>query len=254
LKRKDESVHDIAVFRIECITIIYEMVHPLEYPTIITHVIFDMDGVLLDTEVIYYEVTDEILQRYGQRFEFNVRSQMMGRPAMDAVRILVESTRIPMSATEYLAERDSMKNERFFNSCKPLPGVMNLVRHLKEYGVPMAVATNSNSISFKCKTEHNQHLFHLFDVIVTTDHPNVKKGKPAPDIYLKTQRQLSIKKGIPLESNTALVFEDTISGMKAALAAGMYIVLLPDPQLDKKETTSAAHEVIKNIEWLAIAF
>jgi HAD superfamily hydrolase (TIGR01509 family) len=212
----------------------------------ITHVIFDMDGVLLNTEDIYYEVTNEILQRYGQTFEFNLRAEMMGRPALDAANILVDYTGIPMSAVEYLNERDVIHNERF-TTCKPLPGVLTLVRHLKAKGIPMAVATSSTQVSFKYKTDHNQHLFQLFDVIVTTDHPNVKRGKPEPDIYLEAQRQLGIHKEILLSSKTALVFEDTIAGMRAALAAGMHVVLLPHPQLDKEET-QMAHEVILSMD------
>ena len=212
----------------------------------ITHVIFDMDGVLLDTETIYYEATKEILQRFGKTFDFNIRSRMMGRPALDSANILVEATGIPMTPAEYLEARDQLQTERF-KTCKLLPGVLRLVQHLEKHRIPIAVATSSCKLPFEYKTNHNRHLFDLFDVVVTFDNPNVIRGKPAPDIYLEAQRQLASNKSLSLSSDTALVFEDTLSGMRAALAAGMSVVLLPDPQLQDAEMFDA-HEILASME------
>jgi HAD superfamily hydrolase (TIGR01509 family) len=213
----------------------------------ITHVIFDMDGVLLDTEIIYYQVTEEILQRYGQHFDFDIRRQMMGRPAMDAAKIFVEKTNIPMTPMEYLKLREPIQNERF-KKCQLLPGAMELVKHLKEHGIPIAVATSSTMPSFQHKTEHHRNLFDLFDVIVTTE--SVKEGKPRPDIYLEAQVRLNKKtKNFQLTSETALVFEDTFSGMKAGLDAGMNVVLLPDFQLlNTNQECLKAHQILKTLE------
>jgi pseudouridine 5'-phosphatase len=212
----------------------------------ITHVIFDMDGVLLDTEPIYHEVTEGILQRFGKTFDFSVRSRMMGRPALDSAKILIEATKIPMTPSEYLETRDPLQNERF-KTCKLLPGVLRLVQHLEQHRIPIAVATSSSRLPFQYKTHHNRHLFDLFDVIITSDNPNVKQGKPAPDVYLEAQRRLAIKRNLSLSSDAALVFEDTISGMRAALAAGMSVVLLPDPQLQDAGMFDA-HEILTSME------
>ena len=73
----------------------------------VTHVIFDMDGVLLDTERFYTQVTQEIVGRYGKTFDWSVKGDMIGRTALDAARYLVETLELPIAPEEYLREREA---------------------------------------------------------------------------------------------------------------------------------------------------
>lgn len=122
-----------------------------------------------------------------------------------------------------------------FPHCKPLPGVVKLIKHLKACGVPIAVATSSHTAAFKLKTQNHDDLFSLFDGnILCGDDPRVKNGsslnnigKPAPDIFVEAAKMLGND-----DVTTCLVFEDALSGVMAGLNAGMNVVWVPDVQLE----------------------
>eukprot|EP00160_Parvularia_atlantis_P012963 Unigene2661_Nuclearia_a/m.8229 Unigene2661_Nuclearia_a/g.8229 ORF Unigene2661_Nuclearia_a/g.8229 Unigene2661_Nuclearia_a/m.8229 type:complete len:150 (-) Unigene2661_Nuclearia_a:371-820(-) len=135
-------------------------------PTV-THVLFDVDGLLLDTEKLYTVVTEEILAPYGRTFDFALKARMMGKRAPEACRLLVEETDIPLTADEFRVRREEGL-ARLFPHCDLLPGAERLIRHLRLSGVPIAVATSAALDSFRLKTSaKHQALFDLFDVIVT---------------------------------------------------------------------------------------
>jgi len=191
----------------------------------ITHCIFDMDGLLLDTERIYTEVSTEMLSRYNITYTWKLKSQIMGYKEYDAVAFIIKETGINISIEDFLEERAQKQNEKF-PTAKPLPGVMKLVKHLKENNIPIVVATSSHKYSFEVKSKNNQELFSLFDDIICGDDPLIKHGKPSPDIFLLARKRLG---NPPLEN--CLVFEDAVNGIKAALNAGMHVVWVPDPGL-----------------------
>ena len=205
----------------------------------ISAVIYDMDGLLLDTEVFYTEVTQQIVGRYGKIFDWSVKSKMIGRPAMDSARILVQALDLPITPEQYLEERERLLIERFPHT-QAKPGAQRLVRHLAGYGIPQAVATSSKRFFFELKTQHHDW-FDLFDCVVTIDDPSVKQGKPAPDIFLVAAERLQA------DPSECLVFEDAPSGMQAALAAEMAVVVVPDPDMDRAHY-QAAHQVLSSID------
>ncbi|CAB4397835.1 unnamed protein product [Rhizophagus irregularis] len=191
----------------------------------ITHCIFDMDGLLLDTERIYYEVTSEILGRYGKTYTWELRSLSLGLRQYDSADLLVRETGIPMSVEELMKERNEKNIERFPNA-RPMPGVMRLIKHLKAHNIPIAVATSSSRDNFAVKSLNNQELFSMFDSITCGDDPDVKNGKPAPDLFLSAWKSMGSP---PLDQ--CLVFEDAINGIQAAKNAGMHVVWVPDPNI-----------------------
>lgn len=191
----------------------------------VTHVLFDMDGLLLDTEIMYTRVTQAIVGRYGKTFDWSIKSNMIGRRSEDSARYLVDTLALPLAPEDYLSERDVLLRQAF-PTCEPLPGARNLVAHLARHAVPIAVATSSNREMFSLKTQ-NHPWFELFDAVVTGDDTEVKQGKPAPDIFLRAAGLI----GASPEST--LVFEDAPSGLHAAKAAGMRAVIVPDANMDK---------------------
>ncbi|CAG8482294.1 9346_t:CDS:10, partial [Scutellospora calospora] len=184
----------------------------------ITHCIFDMDGLLLNTEEIYYEVTSEILARFGKTYSLELRSRSLGLRQQESAVLLVNETGIDITADEFRKERHEKNLERF-PFAKPMPGVMRLVAHLKKHKIPIAVATSSNRESFNVKASNNKELFDMFDSITCGDDANVKNGKPAPDLFLTACEGI----GNP-PKNQCLVFEDAINGIKAAKNANMKVV------------------------------
>ena len=104
-------------------------------------------------------------------------------------------------------------------------GAQQLVRHLKQHQVPIAVGTSSSQMSFGEKITRHGDWFALFDTIVTADDPEVTAAKPAPDIFLTAARRLGVAPG------ECLVFEDSPFGVTAAKAAGMRVLAVPDPAM-----------------------
>ncbi|KXN70886.1 HAD-like protein [Conidiobolus coronatus NRRL 28638] len=211
----------------------------------ITHCIFDMDGLLIDTERIYTEVSNEILAPYGHTFSWEVKSKMMGRTTRDSAEIIVKEYNLPFSPEEYM-RISKIKQAEKFPECKPLPGVMKFIKHLKAHNIPIGVGTSSNTISFNLKTKYNQELFQLFDFVITGDNERVKKGKPSPDIFEEVAKDL----GSPKPEN-CLVFEDAIVGVQAALNAKMNVIWIPDPNLKSMfddVNAQGATEVLDSME------
>ncbi|CAN8273884.1 unnamed protein product [Cochlearia groenlandica] len=197
----------------------------------ITHVIFDMDGLLLDTEKFYTEVQEKILARYNKTFDWSLKAKMMGRKAIEAAKLFVEECGISdsLSPEDFIVERESMLQDLFPTS-DLMPGASRLLRHLYGKGVPICIATGTHTRHYELKTQRHRELFSLMHHIVRGDDPEVKQGKPAPDGFLAASRRFEDG---PVDPRKALVFEDAPSGVMAAKNAGMNVIMVPDPRLDK---------------------
>lgn len=187
-------------------------------------VIFDMDGLLLDTEGIYTEVTHIIASRYGRTFDWAIKQNTIGRGARDFAGYVIGALELPLSIDEFLTTREPMLDERFPRS-PAMPGAEALVRHLAAHNIPIAVGTSSSIHYFKAKTTLHRAWFALFDTVVTADDSEVGAAKPAPDIFLVAARRLGVA------PKDCLVFEDSPFGVTAAKAAGMYAVAVPDAHM-----------------------
>ena len=109
-----------------------------------------MDGLLLDTENIYSEVTQQIVQRYGSNFDWSLKKKIMGRRALESAQIIVETLDLPITAEEYLKERNEILLGRIAE-CKLIPGVEKLTRYFTQEGIPQAVATSSKKDTLEVK-------------------------------------------------------------------------------------------------------
>lgn len=187
------------------------------------HVIFDLDGVLLDTEGLYTQATQTVVGHFGKSFDWALKSRMMGRDALEAARVLVATLELPITAEEYLRRQQPL-TEVLFRTATEIPGAQAFVTSLSERGHVLAVGTSSTLDHFQLKTGHHAW-FSLFSAVVSGDHPEVRQLKPAPDIFLAAAR------AIGAEPSGCLVVEDSPAGVSAARAAGMTVVAIPDSAL-----------------------
>lgn len=196
------------------------------------HILFDMDGLLLDTEVIYTEVTRAIVGRFGKTYDWDLKAQMIGLPAPESARMLVDALQLPITPAQYLAERAEISRDAFA-ACDALPGAEDLVRHLHRHRVPMAVATSSGRVLFELKTTRHRAWFDLMDAVVCGDDAQVARGKPAPDIFLAAAARIGAAPA------STLVFEDSPQGLAAGVAAGMRVIAVPDARMQKSQFAAA---------------
>jgi HAD superfamily hydrolase (TIGR01509 family) len=210
---------------------------------VVSHLLFDMDGLLLDTENAYTVVQQQIASRHGKEFTWALKSKMMGQKAIEAAQIFVTELNLEdvLTPEDLLIQREAALDEMFPNS-QLLPGAERLLRHLKAHNIPFSLATSSHRRHFELKTTLHTELFSLFDHITTGD--SISRGKPAPDIFLHAAEKWTSSP--PAEMSQILVFEDAPSGVLAAKAAGMLCVMVPDPNLDT-ELHEGADEVLDSL-------
>jgi len=219
--------------------------------------LFDMDGLLLDTEDIYTACVNIILERYGKpNLPWSIKAKLQGRPGPAATKIFHDWAGLPITSDEYIAQNTDLQKQLFPNT-KPLPGVVDLLASLgrtrywevatldgdKKDGrrVHVALATSSHEANFRLKTSHLTELFSVFpsDRRVLGDDKRLQagRGKPLPDIFLLALKTIndSLSEGEePIRPEECLVFEDSVPGVEAGRRAGMRVVWCPHPGLRKE--------------------
>lgn len=207
-------------------------------PPAIRACLFDMDGLLIDSEDLYTLCTNEVLLEYGRpSLPWSIKAQMQGRPGPAASAILHDWAQLPISREEYMAKIQKLQRE-YFPSCKPLPGVPELLETLSsrtEPRVHIALATSSHALNFKLKTDNIAETFAVFapDNRVLGDDKRIPpgRGKPAPDIYMLALETLNVPlraAGQPeIMPAECLVFEDSVPGVESGRRAGMQVVWCP---------------------------
>lgn len=205
----------------------------------ITHVIYDLDGLLLDTERLIEQVNQVILHRYQKTLDVTVRAKIAGRSALESAQILIDVFNLPLTATDYLDAKYQLVRD-IYPQAQPLPGGVQLIQHLHRHRIPQAVATSSSQYPFSLKTRFHQAWVSLLDCVVTGDDAEIAQGKPAPDIFLLAARRLG---AVPAQ---CLVFEDSLAGVAAARAAGMSVVAVPDASMDWRPY-QVANQILRSL-------
>lgn len=192
---------------------------------------------MIDSEDKYTICTNAVLHQYGKpSLPWHIKAKLQGRPGPEAGRIFREWAQLPISSEEMWSKtRELQKVE--FPKCRPLPGVVELMRRLKESrAVEMALATSSQQTNFELKTKHlEDDLFCVFPaenrVLGDDERIGAGRGKPAPDIYLLALETInaSLRKHGKEEITPAecLVFEDSVPGVESGRRAGMQVVWCP---------------------------
>ncbi|CAI5446169.1 unnamed protein product [Caenorhabditis angaria] len=217
----------------------------------VTHVIFDFDGLLVDTEPAYTIANSEILKEFGKEFTMDLKRRQMGKKHDEAIRWLINEMEIGHLITEqeYSQKYDRILNELFLKS-EALPGAEKLVRYLIEKDIPVALCTGSCSRTFPPKAKNHADWLDLIKLqVLSGDDPEVKFGKPHPDPFLVTMKRFSSQ---PASPKNVLVFEDSYNGVLSALAAGMQCVMVPDRSIfdpnSDLEFKNRVTQILDNLE------
>jgi HAD superfamily hydrolase (TIGR01509 family) len=202
-------------------------------------VVFDMDGLLLETEDLWHASESELFERHGVAFTREDQLALIGTGAEVSSRYYAERLGLPAErGPQLFEEMIGLMHERVRRQVEARPGARELVGELRRLRVPLALASNSPRY-LADDALATAGLADAFEVIVTAD--DVEHPKPAPDIYLLACERL----GVPAPQ--ALALEDSASGVTAAKAAGLACIAVP---MFAETDVSAADQVVDSLERL----
>jgi len=182
-------------------------------------VIFDLDGVLADSEPWWNEIDAKLLAQYGVRYRGEYHRNVLGVSYRLAVEFFKKAFGLSASTDELIQRRGEIATEFFANRVGLFPPAKEVLQALRRMNLRLAVATSSVSASARPFLDRHQ-LTAFFDVIVTGDE--IEHGKPHPDIYLRAAAKLKVA------ADACLVIEDALAGIAAAKAAKMCVAAIPD--------------------------
>jgi HAD superfamily hydrolase (TIGR01509 family) len=176
-------------------------------------VLFDMDGVIVDSEPLWTEAEIQFLARRSLAYAPELKAVLMGRDSREAVGILIEHYSLRESVDDVVAERNELVAGLFDTLLRPIPYALNLVKSVRNSGVKTSLVSSSpkrliDLVLVKFSAAE------LFDLALSGDQ--VARGKPAPDIYLHAAEKLGVR------PECCLVIEDAPHGVSAAKCAGMF--------------------------------
>jgi HAD superfamily hydrolase (TIGR01509 family) len=181
-------------------------------------VVFDMDGVLLDSEAAWTRAETRLFARYGRTYGAEEKRLLIGGSLEDTAGHMERLLARPGGSSDLLHELLELATEEFAGPVEPMPGALELVAELHDLGRPMAVASNSERRLVDLALA-GSGLAVSFGAVVAGDE--VPNPKPAPDLYLEACRRLGAS---PEE---AVAVEDSPRGAAAARAAGLFVVGIP---------------------------
>ena len=175
-------------------------------------VLFDMDGVIIDSEPLWTEAERQLLARRMLKYSPQLKTAMMGRDAKEAVGFLINHYNLSEGVDEIIAERNQLIADLFQEHLQAVPDVLELLRSVRDSGIKTGLASSSAKKLVELAV-NKLGIAGLFDLSLSGDQ--VARGKPAPDIYLAAAEKLGVDPG------NCLVIEDAPLGVAAAKAAGM---------------------------------
>jgi len=205
-------------------------------------VIFDLDGVLADSEPWWNEIDAKLLAEYGVTYRGEYHRNVLGVSYRLACEFYKKTFGLSASVEELMRRRGEIATEFFANRIGLFPSVKPVLKELRQMNLRLAVATSSVSASARPFLARHE-LTGFLDVVVTGEE--VERGKPAPDIYLCAAEKLCVP------ADACLVVEDALSGIAAAKAANMRVAAIPDTRfVDPREYAKRADYVLGSLSEL----
>ena len=205
-------------------------------------VIFDLDGVLADSEPWWNEIDAKLLAEEGVTYCGEYHRNVLGVSYQLAVEFYKKAFGLSASVEELMRRRGEIAADFFANRINVFPSAKTVLQQLRQMNLHLAVATSSVSASARpFLARHGLTTF--FEVVVTGEE--VEHGKPHPEIYLRAAEKLGIG------ADACLVIEDALSGIAAAKAAKMHVAAIPDTRfVDPSEYKKQADYVLSSLKEL----
>ena len=200
-------------------------------------VVFDLDGLMFNTEELFHQAGDELLRRRGHRMTTRLLSLMMGRRARESFALLIQELELLETVDVLLTESETIFRAMLETHLAPMPGLFELLEELENRGLPKAVATSSNRNYLEGILERFE-LLERFDFTLTAE--DVTHGKPHPEIYLTAAKRMQ------LDPQEIVVFEDSETGSKSAASAGAYVIAVPH-DFSRDHDFSHVHQVAEGL-------
>ena len=179
-------------------------------------VIFDMDGVLVDSEPAYFEAVNEVLLPTGKQIGWEQYQQLLGTSITTTWQGVVRMLKLEADPEAFKEQYNRVLLKALERPRSLLPGVKAAIAGLRQRGASIAVATSSRQAWVEALLSAVELPLDTFDTVVWRQM--AERGKPAPDLYLKAAELVSVS------PESCVAIEDTPSGIAAAKAAGMYAV------------------------------
>lgn len=196
-------------------------------------VIFDMDGVLIDSVRFHWQAMNQVLAKYNIRIEDDQLRNYIGQSVIHQLNQISEKFSTPLDIDAIIEELKPIKEE-LQRGIQPKEGAVKLLRLLHDNNIPVAVGTSSTRVDTIRKLT-DAGILNEFQILVT--HDDVTAHKPDPTVYLTAAKQLQ------LEATSCIVFEDAPSGIEAAKRAGMKCVAVQTPYTNGDDLSGATLSV-----------
>lgn len=193
--------------------------------------LFDMDGLMIDSERLYFDAEREIARRYGREVRDETLWKMMGRKPLESLEVYVRDTGLPITAAEAFAIRNVIMTRKFQEDLTPLPGLDHILNTFRGR-LKLAVATGAQG-EFLDLVVDRLGLRAMFDLLQSSD--DIRAGKPDPEIFLTACRRLNLP---PAE---CCVLEDSGNGVLAGRRAGCRVVAVPSDYTRTHDFSPADH-------------
>lgn len=178
-------------------------------------VALDMDGLMFDTEDLYWQAASTLLGRRGHEYTEELNGKIMGRPPRYCFELFIETFSLPETWLELQDESEELFLEYLKDGSSPMPGLSVLLDYLERRDIPKAICTSSaRRLALAVLQKHG--VLDRFRFVLTS--ADIQNGKPDPEIYTKAAARFSI------DPADMLVLEDSEAGSRAARAAGAYPV------------------------------
>jgi HAD superfamily hydrolase (TIGR01509 family) len=201
---------------------------------VIEAVVFDLDGVLIQTEELWDEVRESLAHSGGGRYSEEEQRAMMGMSSPEWSRYMHEHVGLPASPEEIAAEVVRQMAGRYREQLPLIDGAVEAVERLAaRWPLGLASSSNRELIDLVLKLSGLDRLFRA-----TVSSEEVEHGKPAPDVYLEACRRLGVEPG------RAAAIEDSHAGIRSAKAAGMLVLAIPNPTFPPGEDALAEADVV----------
>jgi HAD superfamily hydrolase (TIGR01509 family) len=201
---------------------------------VIEAVVFDLDGVILQSEEVWDEVRGAFIRERGGRYDAEAQRAMMGMSAPEWSRYVHEELGLPNPPEEISDEILRRMIARYHENLPLIPGAREAAERLAARW-PLGIASSSNRPLIDAALEL-AGLAHLFQATVSSEE--VPRGKPAPDVYLEAARRLGVA------PERAAAIEDSHAGIRSAKAAGMRVVAIPNPSYPPDEHALAEADIV----------